>query len=160
MLSASGRSLLKRLEGISLKPYDDQTGFATFKWVAGATISVGHLINQSEWSKFASGISQLDAEALLVRNVAPYEREIRKVITRSLSQAEFDALVIFAFNIGQRAFSGSSVVRLVNNPNAKTGYPSLESAWRAWNQSQGKVMKGLGNRRAAEWKLFEQGIYQ
>ena len=87
-------------------------------------------------------------------------RKIRKVVSVSLSQSEFDALVIFAFNIGRRAFSGSSVVRLLNNPKTSTGYPSLESAWKAWNKSQGKVMQGLNNRRSAEWRLFDQGVYQ
>lgn len=160
VLSARGRSLLKRLEGVRLRPYDDQTGLVITQWVAGATIGVGHLIDHSEWSRFSSGITQQEAETLLARDVAPFEREVRKVVTRSLSQSEFDALVIFAFNIGRRAFSGSSVVRLLNNPKASTGYPSLESAWKAWNKAQGKVMQGLNNRRAAEWKLFDQGVYQ
>ena len=160
VLSARGRSLLKRLEGVRLTPYDDQTGLAITQWVAGATIGVGHLIDQSEWSRFSSGITRQEAETLLAQDVAPYEGEIRKVVTRSLSQSEFDALVIFAFNIGRRAFSESSMVRLLNNPGASTGYPSLESAWKAWNKSQGKVMQGLNNRRAAEWKLFNQGVYQ
>lgn len=160
VLSARGRSLLKHLEGVRLRPYDDQTGLAITQWVAGATIGVGHLIDQSEWSRFSSGITQQEAEILLAQDVAPFEREVRKAVTRSLSQSEFDALVIFAFNIGRRACSGSSVVRLLNNPKASTGYPSLESAWKAWNKSQGKVMQGLNNRRAAEWKLFDQGVYQ
>lgn len=160
VLSARGRSLLKRLEGVRLKPYDDQTGLAITQWVAGATIGVGHLIDQAEWSTFSAGISQQEAETLLVQDVAPYEREIRKVVSVSLSQSEFDALVIFAFNIVPRAFSASSVVRLLNNPKASTGYSSLESAWKAWNKSQGKVMQGLNNRRSAEWRLFDQGVYQ
>lgn len=160
VLSARGRSLLKRLEGVRLRPYDDQTGLAITQWVAGATIGVGHLIDQGEWSRFSSGITQQAAESLLAQDVAPFEQEVRKTVTRSLTQSEFDALVIFAFNIGKRAFSGSSVVRLLNDPKASTGYPSLESAWKAWNKSQGKVMQGLNNRRAAEWKLFDQGVYQ
>ncbi|NWO04135.1 MAG: lysozyme [Alteromonadaceae bacterium] len=160
VLSAPGRSLLKQLEGARLMPYDDQTGLAITQWVAGATIGVGHLIDQGEWHKFSSGITQQETEMLLAQDVAPFEREIRRVVTRTLSQSEFDALVIFAFNIGRRGFSGSSVVRLLNNPKASTGYASLESAWKAWNKSQGKVMQGLKNRRAAEWKLFDQGVYQ
>ena len=160
VLSARGRALLKRLEGIRLKPYDDQTGLAITQWLPGATIGVGHLIDQGEWPKFSSGINQQQAETLLAQDVTPYEREIRRVVTRSLSQNELDALVIFAFNIGRRAFSGSSVVRLLNNSKASSGYPSLESAWKAWNKSQGKVMQGLKNRRAAEWNLFDQGVYQ
>ncbi|MFE8072578.1 hypothetical protein QQM79_16075 [Marinobacteraceae bacterium S3BR75-40.1] len=46
-LSAQGRALLKRLEGVRLKPYDDQTGLEITQWAAGATIGVGHLIARS-----------------------------------------------------------------------------------------------------------------
>src|SRR5690554_410989 len=158
--SVRGRSMLKRLEDVRLKPYDDQTGVVITQWCAGATIGIGHLIDQGDWQRFSTGITHQEAETLLAQDVAPYVREIRKAVTRRLSQSEFDALVIFAFNIGRRAFTGSSVVRLLNNPKASTGYTSLESAWKAWNQSQGKVMQGLNNRRATEWKLFNQGVYQ
>ncbi len=76
-----------------------------------------------------------------------------------LQQYEFDALVMLAFNIGESAFKGSSVVKLVNDPQARTGHASLEAAWKAWNKSQGRVMKGLDNRRAAEWRVFTRAVY-
>ena len=78
----------------------------------------------------------------------------------SLSQHQFDALVIFAYNVGIEGFSSSSVVRLVNDPNAQTAQKSLESAWKAWNKSQGVVNAGLVNRRNAEWKIYSKNIYQ
>ena len=77
-----------------------------------------------------------------------------------LAQNEFDALVIFAFNVGASAFKGSAVVKLVNDPKAITLYINLEAAWKAWNKSQGKVMSGLNNRRNCEWKIYADGIYE
>lgn len=160
LLSIQGRTLLKRLEGIRLKPYDDQTGRDITQWVEGATIGVGHLIDKSEWSMYAAGVTQQGAETLLAQDVTPFERVVRRHIHQHLSKSQFDALVIFSFNIGVSAFSQSSVVKLINNPRTQSGYHSLESAWKAWDRSQGRVMEGLKRRRTAEWKLFNQGVYQ
>jgi lysozyme len=73
---------------------------------------------------------------------------------------EFDALVIFAFNIGEFNFSNSSALKLVNDSTAATSYTSLELAWKAWNKSQGKIMRGLNNRRQAEWDIYSKNIYK
>ena len=67
--------------------------------------------------------------------------------------------MIFAFNIGKLNFRQSSVVKLVNDPAAVTAFTSLEAAWKAWNKSQGKVMKGLDNRCHCEWKIYTVALY-
>ena len=77
-----------------------------------------------------------------------------------LKEQQFDALVFLAYNIGVRGFSTSSVVKLINDEYAVTSYDTLENAWKAWNKSQGKVMRGLENRRAAEWDIYCSGIYE
>jgi type VI secretion system secreted protein VgrG len=84
---------------------------------------------------------------------------VKQTIKVDLTQQQFDALVILAFNIGDN-FKNSSVAKLINDPAATTSYDDLESAWKAWNKSQGKEMKGLNNRRAAEWKIYAEGVYE
>lgn len=69
-------------------------------------------------------------------------------------------VVILAFNIDQQGFKTSSVAKLVNDPSALTGHANLEAAWKAWNKSQGKVMKGLNNRRACEWNIYTSALYE
>ena len=64
-----------------------------------------------------------------------------------------------AFNLGQGAFSNSSVVKLINDPSTVIGHAALENAWKSWNKSQGKIMKGLVNRRAAEWRIYTSAVY-
>ena len=81
-------------------------------------------------------------------------------MTAQISQQQFDASVILAFNIGIGAFKSSSALKLINDPNASTTYDSLESAWKAWNKSQGKVSRGLVNRRNAEWNIYSKGVYE
>jgi lysozyme len=158
--SGAGISLLKNAEALFLQPYDDQTGKSTAVWVPGATIGYGHLITQNEWGTYENGFQQVDAENLLVHDLAPCGTAVRNTITALVSQNEFDAMVMLTFNIGVPSFTTSTVSKLINNPNAPTSYPNLESAWKAWDRSQGKVMAGLDNRRRCEWNVYTQGMYQ
>ncbi len=155
-----GIDLLKDIEKLATTPYDDQTGKDITTWVEGATIGYGHLISNAEWLKYKDGITQDQALDLFNADLEPYVNTIRTKVTASITQNEFDAMVILAFNIGRRGFANSSVLKLVNNRNAITDYPDLEAAWKAWNKSQGVVNRGLINRRQAEWNIYSEGIYQ
>lgn len=161
-LSEKGADLLKSIEELRLEPYDDQTGEKIDRWsfwMNGATIGYGHLISQDEWDKHRNGITKEGADMLFFRDLDSFERGVNRMVERKLYQQEFDALVILAFNIGLGNFSRSSVRKLVNDDEASTPYASLEDAWKAWNRSQGKIMKGLINRREAEYKIFTEGEY-
>jgi GH24 family phage-related lysozyme (muramidase) len=158
-MSEKGLNLLREVETLHLKPYDDQSGNDISSWVAGATIGYGHLIPKDKWDTYKGGITETDAKSLFDADLKPFVELVQKVITANLAQQEFDALVILAFNIGP-TLAGSSVVKLVNDPGATTTYASLEAAWKAWNKSQGKVMKGLDNRRQCEWNIYTKGVYE
>ncbi len=157
--SDKGIDLLKSIEQLSTTPYDDQTGKDITAWVEGATIGYGHLISNIEWPKYKNGITRGQALSLFNDDLIPYVNTVKTKVTASITQNEFDAMVILAFNIGQRAFTNSSVLKMVNNPNVKTTYQNLEDAWKAWNKSQGVINNGLINRRQAEWDIYSKGIY-
>jgi len=159
-LSSKGLVLLKSIEKPRLKPYDDQTSKDVTSWCKGATIGYGHLISLEEWEKYKKGINEAMANNLFMTDLFPYVRTVASKVTSQLNQNQFDALVIFAFNVGIDGFSSSSVLILVNDSTAKTGHKDLESAWKAWNKSQGVVNAGLVNRRNAEWKIYSDNIYQ
>ena len=158
--SDAGRGLLRKLENLFLFTYDDQTGKRTTVWVKGATIGYGHLISKAEWDTYKNGIDEAGANALLDRDLQPFEAAVRAGITVSLASNQFDALTILAFNIGAPRFAKSSVAKMVNDPAAKTTYKSLEAAWKAWSTSQGKVMLGLQRRRQCEWDVYSRGVYE
>ena len=158
-MSPEAVTLLQSIEALRLQPYDDQTGAEIGEWVAGATIRYGHLIAKDEWASYKGGITEAQADALFRADAEPYERAVGQAVEVGLQQYEFDALVILAFNIGKAGFRHSAVVKLVNDPEAITGHASLEEAWKSWNRSQGKVMKGLTRRRAAEWRIYTSAIY-
>ncbi len=162
-MSSQGLELLKAIEEYRAIPYDDQTGKDIVNWVPGATVGYGHLIKGSEWPGFRGReVDEAEAEELFQADLSPFENCVMGAIDESyqLAEQEFDALVFLAYNIGQRGFTNSSVVKIVNDEYADTAYDSLEDAWMAWNKSQGKVMKGLENRRAAEWAIYCDGIYE
>ena len=163
--SNNGIELLKQLEGCVKKGdkhivYDDKTGRPVdinAPLPHGATIGYGHLIKPRE--NFSGGITERFATELLRADIAIAERAVQNNITVPLMQNQYDALVIFAYNIGANNFAKSTVIKYINNPNFHSSiYPSLESAWRAWNKSGGRAMGGLSRRRNAELHLFVYGV--
>lgn len=162
-MSISGKTILKSIEKYRAYSYDDQTGERIEEWVPGATVGYGHLIKESEWPEFCGrGVGPPEADYIFSKDLSPFELCVMGAIEDSFQLAEhkFDALVILAFNIGQKGFKNSSVVKLINDEHAVTNYDNLEHAWMAWNKSQGKVMRGLINRRTAEWRMYSDGIYE
>ena len=160
-ISSNGINMLKKLEGSITKNnkhviYDDQTGKpvnTNEPLPHGATIGYGHLIKPDE--DFRDGINETTATELLRTDITTAERTVKNNISVPLKQNQFDALVALAYNIGAKNFANSTVVKYVNNPKFHSAvYPTLESAWRAWNKSGGREMSGLSNRRNTEWLLF------
>ena len=166
-MSNNGINWLKRKEDKVLNNqgrhiiYDDQTGQPVnpnSPLPRGATIGYGHLIKNGE--DFRNGISEAKATELFRADIAIAERVVKNNITVPLSQNQFDALVSLAYNIGAKNFANSTVVKYINNPNFHSSvYPNLESAWKAWNRSQGAVSNGLINRREYEWDLYTKNLY-
>ncbi|HEG8218073.1 TPA: lysozyme, partial [Campylobacter jejuni] len=99
-LSNDGQNLLKNIEKLRLKPYNDQNGKEITSYVKGATIGYGHLIGQNEWDLYKNGITLQEADKLFKSDLLPFENAVKNSINSSLAQNEFDALVILCFNIG------------------------------------------------------------
>ena len=160
-ISDNGINILKRFEGrvkIGGKHviYDDKTGKpvdSNKELPKGATIGYGHLIKSGE--DFRKGITEKQATEILRSDILTAEFAVKDNITVPLSQNQYDALVSLAYNIGAKNFAGSTVVKYVNDSNYhNTKYPTLESAWKAWNKSGVRKMPGLSNRRHQEFSLF------
>ena len=104
---------------------------------------------------FRSGITEKQATEILRLDISTAEQAVKDNITVPLSQNQYDALVSLAYNIGAKNFADSSVVKYINDSNYHNSkYPTLESAWKAWNKSGGREMPGLSNRRQQEFNLF------
>lgn len=75
------------------------------------------------------------------------ERALAGVAT---TQAQFDAFVSFAYNVGVGGFAGSSVLRQHKAGN----YQAAADAFRMWNKAGGTIWPGLVRRREAERALY------
>lgn len=96
--------------------------------------------------------TQLQADAAFERRIA---NEFAPAVAKAIGDApttagQFGAMVSLAYNIGVKAFAGSSVARAHAAGNAA----GAEKAFGLWTKGGGKVLPGLVRRRAAEAALY------
>lgn len=138
--SAAGIALIKRNEGCRLEAYTDITGV----W----TIGFGDTLNVRP----GMTITQQDAEERLVTRLAnEFEPAVADAIgSTPTTQAQFDAMVSLAWNIGPAAFKKSTVAREHRAGN----YQAAADAFRLWTQAGGRYVAALAKRREKERALY------
>ena len=145
-VSNEGIALIKKHEGLRLNAYPDPaTGGEPWTIGYGTTsrAGVGPVTKGMK-------ITEAQAEDMLRRALVVFEIGVKNALNRTPTQAQFDALVSFAYNVGVPAMSKSSVVKLYNSGNPEAAADALLK----WNKAAGKVMSGLVSRRKAERALF------
>lgn len=151
--------MLMNIEGVRGEVYRDSSGIPT--------VGVGHVLTQSERSSgkiyltngdvvdFRSGMNHAEIMNLMLDDVSRFEDAVERSVKVSLEQYQFDALVSFAFNIGEPAFEKSTLLKLLN----KGAYEQVPAQIRRWNKTtiggRKVVVKGLENRRDAEVSMWE-----
>lgn len=144
-ISPNGLTLLKRFEGFRAKPYLCSAGVPTIGY--GNT----YYENGIRVKLTDSPIDENWAEQLLKSILTHYELGVDSVTTDNITQNQFDALVIFAYNVGVVNFKKSTLLKLVNqNPND----PNIAKQFMRWTRAGGKVIKGLVLRRNLESQLY------
>jgi lysozyme len=76
---------------------------------------------------------------------------VNQLVRVKLTQNMFDALVCFVYNIGENAFSRSTMLQLLNSGQ----YEAAAKQFDVWVKAGGKTVKGLVTRRMKERALFE-----
>lgn len=141
--SHEGIQTLKYLEGCKLTSYLCPAGV----WTRG----YGH----TKKAKPGQTITQEQAVTDLFEDILPIERALTDIFGDELHQHEFDAVVLFVFNIGLRKFRESTMFKLLldgKNARAADEFPR-------WINAGGKPLKGLVIRRDIERRMFEEGKY-
>jgi lysozyme len=144
-ISQNGLDLLKRFEGVRLKPYLCPAGIAT--------ISIGctYYEDGTKVRMTDPEISQARATEIFLNVLKHYESSVDSFTRDDITQNQFDALVSFAYNVGTGALKKSTLLKKVNaDPNDKF----IESQFLIWNKVKGVEVKGLTLRRQAESKLY------
>lgn len=142
--------LLKQLEGCELKAYTCSAGEITIGY--GATY-------YQNYQKVQPGdvITQKEADELLLFHIGEFEKAINIALENlPLPQDSRDALVIFCFNTGITAFLKSALYKKIKEE--KNNLTEIEKQFNRWVYANGKVLKGLQNRRKKEYQLYEKGI--
>lgn len=138
-ISKAGLDLIKQFEGLYLKAYRCPAGVPTIGYGHTAGVAMGQTITQQQ------------ADDYLRRDVRQFERAVARLVTVPLTQGQFDALVSFAFNLGEGALAQSTLLRMLNAGD----YAGAAAQFDRWNKAGGRVLPGLVRRRAAERALFE-----
>ncbi|HEI9766514.1 lysozyme [Serratia marcescens] len=142
-ISKGGIELIKRFEGLELEAYQDSVGVWTIGY--GWTQAV-------DGKKIAPGmrIDQATADRLLKCGVVQYEQGVNQLVKVRITQGQFDALVSFAYNLGLRSLSTSTLLRKLNNGDTQ----GAADEFGRWVNAGGKRLDGLVARRAAERRMF------
>lgn len=142
-MSADVVALIKKHEGLRLKPYKDQAGHLTIGW--------GHRIQPGE--TFTT-ITTAQAEALLRADMVRIWNAIQGGIKRTLTAGQKAAVMCLAFNIGATAFLESTLLKKLNAGDL-AGAAAEFPRWNKVTVNGEKIVSaGLVKRRADEQKVF------
>lgn len=147
--SEAGLAIIKKWEGLKLAAYPDPaTGGEPY------TIGYGHTYLAGP-PKVSPGmrISAAEASSILKDDLKKFEKSVESLLTRKPNQAQFDAMVSLTYNIGAGNFKKSTVLRKFNAGDIA----GAAEAFMLFVKANGKVMKGLVNRRNDERELFLSG---
>ena len=123
-----------------MKIYKDSAGYPT--------IGVGHLIRKGE--DFSAGLTTEQAQDLLQKDLVRFEAVVNEKVTVPLTQNQYDALVSFAFNVGDGAFRQSTLLKRLNAGD----YTAVPDQLMRWTKAGGKTSDGLIVHRRNEVKLW------
>ena len=96
-------------------------------------------------------ITQAVANQLLRDDLDRFEKAVQKLITVSLTQAEFDACVSFAYNCGEGSLAESTFRKRMNAGEDKA--TCFREEFPKWCKGANGPLPGLVRRREAEIKL-------
>ena len=149
IVSKNGLDLIKRFEGLMLNPYlcsagKPTIGYGSTYYPDGKKVTLQDKeITEQKAFEILEYIANKD-----------FGSNINKVVKVPLNQNQFDALVSFAYNIGNWNFNSSTLLRWLNQGNYKEASMQLLR----WDKSKGIVLNGLTKRRKAEKALFDKVI--
>ena len=143
--SKNGIAFIKKYEGFKSKPYLCPAKVPTIGY--GAT----YYPNGQKVKLTDPAIDEKHASLLLEAMLNPYEKAVDSYCRDDINQNQFDALVSFAYNLGNSALKSSTLLKKANaNPNDKT----IRNEFLKWVNAGGKRLPGLVNRRTEESNLY------
>ena len=144
-LNTQGYRLICMFEGFSAKPYLCSAKVPTIGY--GNT----YYLNGKKVTLLDNPITELEAFEMFKAIADKFADKVSKLVTATIDQGQFNALVSLTYNIGPANFQKSTLLRKVNfNHND----PSIRAEFLKWNKAGGQVLKGLTIRRKAEADIY------
>ena len=98
--------------------------------------------------KMGDTIKPPQAVARALVDVQRFEGALKQCVKVPLHQYEYDAYISLSYNIGSKAFCGSTLVRALNAGD----YAGACSQILRWDKFKGKPLAGLTKRRQTEYQ--------
>lgn len=149
-MNDKGLEIVKKFEGLRLKPYLCPAGIPTVGY--GATT----YLDGSKVQIKDKAITEKMATELLKHHLKTAEDAVNSLVKVSLNEDQFSALVSLVYNIGVKAFSTSTILKLINQNSIELA----AAQFGRWNKVNGEVSKGLVARRDAERALFDSNEFK
>ena len=144
-ISENGLNLIKKFEGLSLKPYLCSAGIPTIGWGNTFYENMKKVTLQDET------ITEERADSLFNFLVTTnFVNVVNRLVIVDINQNQFDALVSFVYNLGSGNFEKSTLLKKVNQED----FIGASLEFEKWNRASGKVLNGLTKRRLSEKELF------
>ena len=136
------KDIIKRFEGLSLKPYICAGGMNT--------IGYGHVIRVDEEQQIGKQITQSQAEYLLQQDIHKAANSLKRHCNAPLTPNQQAALISFIFNCGSGAFQASTMRQKLN----RGEYMLAANELPKWVYANGIKLSGLIKRREFERSVF------
>lgn len=144
-IDQAGIDLITHYEGLVLHPYLCPAGvwtigYGTTRYRNGVKVSISDL-----------PIMPDKALEYLRNDIDHFELAVDAMAIDTINQNQFNALVSFAYNLGENALRGSTLLRKVN---AGPNDASIKQEFAKWVHADGRVLDGLVRRRSAECEMY------
>lgn len=136
-VSAVAIASIAGYEGYSRYAYKDVAGVPTIGYGTTKGVKMGDTTTRQE------------AKSFLVRDASAMAKQMQSLIKVPLFQHEWDAYLSFTYNVGIGNFRSSTLLKKLNAGD----YAGACAQMKRWVYAGGKKVKGLVNRREAEYRM-------
>ena len=139
--------LIKKWEGFMPEPYLCPAGVPTIGY--GNT----RYENGDEVAMDDCSIDRERAEEILIHFVKEVSAQVHGVVKNELKPNQMAALISFTYNVGIGNLKRSTLLKLINKGPENQ---NIQTEFKRWNKSNGKVLAGLTARRKEEADLWSE----
>ena len=138
---------IKTREGVNVYPVPDGK---TKEGTQLYSIGLGHQIQPNEVETLKGPLTDQQINDLFKKDFEKIRVSMNKVIKVPINKNQQLALFSLRYNIGEGAFNGSTLLKHLN----ANDFKKAELEFGKWRIFEGKINKGLVNRRELERQLF------